>query len=70
MKIGGLFSKIGTRKGTFLSHPLDSEWAAEIRWEGREREAAAGVEGGDSGAAIAAAWSSPALPKKALQCTI
>jgi hypothetical protein len=37
MKIGGLFSKIGPRKGIFLSYPLDSESAAEIRWEG-ERE--------------------------------
>jgi hypothetical protein len=37
MKIGGLFSKNGPQKGTFLSQPLDSEWAAEIRWEG-ERE--------------------------------
>jgi hypothetical protein len=37
---------------------------------GKERGAAAGVGDGDGGAAIAAAWSSPALPKKALRCTI
>jgi hypothetical protein len=37
--------------------------------ERRERPVA-GFRGGDGGAAIAAAWSSPALPKKALRCTI
>jgi hypothetical protein len=38
MKIGGLFSKIGLRKGIFLSYPLDSESAGEIRWEGQREK--------------------------------
>jgi hypothetical protein len=37
--------------------------------ERRERPAA-GFRGGDGGAAIAAAWSSPALRVRALQCLI
>jgi hypothetical protein len=71
MKTRGLFSKNGPRKGILLSQPLDSDWAAEIRWEEEEkRGVTTGVGGGDGGAAIAAVESSPALPKKALRCMV
>jgi hypothetical protein len=70
MKTRGLFSKNGPRKGILLSQPLDSDWAAEIRWEEEKRGVTTGVGGGDGGAAIAAVESSPALPKKALRCMV
>jgi hypothetical protein len=55
---------------SFFSQPLDSDWAAEIRWEEEKRGATVGVGGGDGGATIAAAESSPALPKNALRCKV
>jgi hypothetical protein len=50
--------------------------AVDLRSDGRdlmgggERGAAAEVEGGDGGATIALAWSSPALRVRVLQCLI
>jgi hypothetical protein len=70
MKIGGLFSKNGPQKGTFLSQPLDSEWAAEIRWEG-EREKQSPELGGDAVAPpLPATGSSPEWSKQVLRCTV
>jgi hypothetical protein len=62
----GLFNNFDLRRGILLSQPLVSDWATEIRWEGEKRGAAARVGGGDDGATIATAESSPALPKKVL----